>query len=569
MTARTAKFQRGAKQLEVKEPPSIDGRVPPHDLDAEAAVLSAIMLDPTALEKVISFLRPEHFYSESHKRIFEASVQLTAKGRPCDMVMVASWLKDRERIQQVGGMEYLARILNVAPAIVNVPHYARIIYEKWRVRQLIITCQRYTAEGYIDYGEASEFIAEMSSDIEAIAALKEGIEWRGSDSWLRVDDTADDEVSYVVEHLKIGRGRTAMLGGDSYTGKSVIACEIAICVAAGRNIFDLFHVNEPGPVRWLNYDQSPELAERRARRLCRAKGIDPAALKHPFEFGHFPDFHLDDDDAIQQLTSIVKGFKLCIFDALIGSVVRTQEKDEAIGRQLLKLMHVSHRTGCAFLVIHHTIKPQLEMPRKPKKGAPKPAPRDVSVMLRGNRAIFGACDSVFLLEATGDKKPVRVWHKKSPQDGITLDHFYLEFEDVRKPDPDPLDLPACDAYAALVAKKPKAVARWGLRVNHREREQVEQREVETKEKPAEVLAAEQKAKDEAFAAKCDAIVELLKKLPGGPSTNELHEKGPLKKKQTLLLVLKDLADRKVIKDEGERNPDGTRKKGKESVWRLV
>src|SRR6266581_3978648 len=51
-----------------------EARVPPHDLDAEAAVLSAIMIDGAALDKVLEFLKPEHFYSEAHRRIYEACI---------------------------------------------------------------------------------------------------------------------------------------------------------------------------------------------------------------------------------------------------------------------------------------------------------------------------------------------------------------------------------------------------------------------------------------------------------------------------------------------------------------
>ena len=83
---------------------AVEGRVPPHDLDAEGAVISAVMVDPGALDKVNEFLKPEHFYSEAHRRIFEACVELSSTGRPVDVVQVATWLRDRERLAQVGGM---------------------------------------------------------------------------------------------------------------------------------------------------------------------------------------------------------------------------------------------------------------------------------------------------------------------------------------------------------------------------------------------------------------------------------------------------------------------------------
>jgi replicative DNA helicase len=160
-------------KAEVYEPPTVDGRVPPHDLDAEAAVLSAILIDAGALDRVLEFLKPDHFYSEAHRRIYEASIELRAVGQPVDVVQVGTWLKNRERIAQIGGMAYLTEILNAAPAVANVAAYGKTIHEKWRVRQLIATCQRVSATGYIDYGEAQAFIDDAEQSIYELARTSE------------------------------------------------------------------------------------------------------------------------------------------------------------------------------------------------------------------------------------------------------------------------------------------------------------------------------------------------------------------------------------------------------------
>jgi replicative DNA helicase len=156
-----------------RTPPVVDGRVPPHDLDAEAAVLSATMIDPSAMDRIVEFLRPEHFYSEAHRRIFEAALELKQSGQPVDIVQVGTWLKNRERIAQIGGMGYLTELLNAAPVVSNIAAYGRTIHEKWRIRQLIATCQRVAAEGYIDYGEAQNFIDGAEQAIYELARTRE------------------------------------------------------------------------------------------------------------------------------------------------------------------------------------------------------------------------------------------------------------------------------------------------------------------------------------------------------------------------------------------------------------
>lgn len=90
-----------------------EGVLPPFDLDAEAAVLSAVMITGrpgdfdrslVAIRAVKSFLKAEHFYSEAHRRIFEGALAIHESGEPVDIMTVGSWLKNRNRIAQVGGM---------------------------------------------------------------------------------------------------------------------------------------------------------------------------------------------------------------------------------------------------------------------------------------------------------------------------------------------------------------------------------------------------------------------------------------------------------------------------------
>jgi len=149
------------------------GRVPPHDLDTEAAVLSAILLSSDSFDQVGDVLRIEHFYSDANRRIYEAIVDLQTTNRPVDVVSVATWLRDREMLQQVGGTPYLAQLTDAIPAVAHVGAHARVVREKWRVRQLIATCQRFAAEGYGSVGEVQQFIDSAEQAIFDIARVPE------------------------------------------------------------------------------------------------------------------------------------------------------------------------------------------------------------------------------------------------------------------------------------------------------------------------------------------------------------------------------------------------------------
>lgn len=136
---------------------AIAGLLPPYDFDAEAAVLSAVTLDPSAMPKVIDFLRAEHFYPEAHRRIFEACVDLYRTKIPIDISNVHSWLLARgtgreNRLAQVGGTGYLTEMLLASPVVANVRSHAVMVHDAWRRRKVILACQRIVAEGYVGPG---------------------------------------------------------------------------------------------------------------------------------------------------------------------------------------------------------------------------------------------------------------------------------------------------------------------------------------------------------------------------------------------------------------------------------
>ena len=142
--------------------PSTEHRVPPHDLAAEAAVLSA-SISGEQIVRMATIVQPEDFYSEAYRRIFEACVRLHESGARLDPVVVGTWLRDRGRFEQVGGWEVITEVLNAAPCVVNAVAYARTVRVKSRKRATIVAAQRIAAEGYApDGGDDVEYLARSS-----------------------------------------------------------------------------------------------------------------------------------------------------------------------------------------------------------------------------------------------------------------------------------------------------------------------------------------------------------------------------------------------------------------------
>jgi replicative DNA helicase len=139
-------------------------------MNAEAAVISAVLLDPAALPRVIDFLHPEHMFSEAHRRIIEASVGVYRKGDPVDAQTVASWLHAQNRLVQVGGIPYITEILDSSPAVANVRAHAVAVHDMWRRRQLIEACDRIAANGRIAVGDVQSWCEDAIRALAKIGA---------------------------------------------------------------------------------------------------------------------------------------------------------------------------------------------------------------------------------------------------------------------------------------------------------------------------------------------------------------------------------------------------------------
>lgn len=149
------------------------GQPPAHDLDAERAVLSAVLLDGAALARVADFLSPEMFFSDAHRRIFAASLEVRDAGQPVDEQTVASRLREQQRLSQVGGIGYLADVIQASPAVQNVRAHAETVHERWRVRAVQALAWRVAAQGYVAE-DAQVYADELAAASSALARRRPG-----------------------------------------------------------------------------------------------------------------------------------------------------------------------------------------------------------------------------------------------------------------------------------------------------------------------------------------------------------------------------------------------------------
>jgi len=147
-------------------------RVPPQHLEAEQAVLGAILLDSVAIVNVMEMLRPEDFYRQAHQYIFEAMLDLNNENEPIDLITLATKLQENQRLGDVGGIQYLTELASAVPTAANVSYYAKIVEEKSLLRRLIRTATEIVANGYAGADDVGELLSKAEARILEISNRK-------------------------------------------------------------------------------------------------------------------------------------------------------------------------------------------------------------------------------------------------------------------------------------------------------------------------------------------------------------------------------------------------------------
>lgn len=125
-----------------------DLRVPPNSVEAERAVLGSILLRPEGFLEVANVLEPQDFYREAHAAIYQSMQALFNKGDPIDVVTVTNHLKEKNRLEAVGGLDYLVGLTDTILTSLGTTHYAQIVKEMSFRRRLIEKCYRILEEAY-------------------------------------------------------------------------------------------------------------------------------------------------------------------------------------------------------------------------------------------------------------------------------------------------------------------------------------------------------------------------------------------------------------------------------------
>ena len=141
------------------------GKIPPHDIDAEQAILGSMLTDQDAVIDAMEVLKPEDFYREDNKYIYQSIINLYNRGEPIDIITVKAELTSMQKFEAVGGIEYLATLPDKVPLVANADKYIKIVEEKSILRQLIKAANEIQSLGYAQNEEIDNIVDQSENMI--------------------------------------------------------------------------------------------------------------------------------------------------------------------------------------------------------------------------------------------------------------------------------------------------------------------------------------------------------------------------------------------------------------------
>jgi replicative DNA helicase len=259
----------------------VAGRTMPQSLEAEAAVLGSMLLDPECIGLVVQKIKSEAFYRLEHQMMFDAIVALwEKKGENFDLVLLRDELKKRGHLEEVGGPQYLERIANAVPSSANVEHYLQIVKEKQMLRELIVAAGEVMTDAFESSGDVGDKLDKAEQRIFNVTQKKiTGSATAIKDLLTQAFEAIDKREGHHVTGIATGfaelddltcglqNGEMIVIAGRPSMGKTSFAMNIAEHIGADNNI----------PVALFSLEMSKQqFAE---RMLCSRSMIDSQLVR--------------------------------------------------------------------------------------------------------------------------------------------------------------------------------------------------------------------------------------------------------------------------------------------------
>jgi len=232
-------------------PAELKDKVPPHNSEAEQAVLGAILIDPDSVPAILKYLRPEDFYVNANKAVFAGVVSLYEKGEKADLITLTDELKSMGTLDQAGGPAYVAGLTSVTPSSANVEYYARIVQETSIRRSLIKLSGELSSKAHDESTESGLVLDEAQARIFDITQNRQAVSYKSvkellPDTIKTIESLFKNKNAYTgvpsglddLDSMTSGfqNSELVIIGARPSVGKTALALSMASNIAVKKGI---------------------------------------------------------------------------------------------------------------------------------------------------------------------------------------------------------------------------------------------------------------------------------------------------------------------------------------------
>jgi hypothetical protein len=233
----------------------------PQNVEAERSILGAILLDNNAINPAIEKLKPEDFFHNHHRRIYQQMIALGESQQAIDLVTLTEQLQRSGELESVGGAAYVSQLMDGVPHITNVEHYARIVKEKALLRGLIHAARTIQQQALEAEDDADAILDRAEDLLGPLKGVSTG--WKGR--FHTIEELPDGEPQTPICGI-LPEGVT-FIGGSSGVGKTWFALAMARALIQKGKFLGVWDVKESMNVLYLCPEMNARTFGRRAKRF--------------------------------------------------------------------------------------------------------------------------------------------------------------------------------------------------------------------------------------------------------------------------------------------------------------
>ena len=336
-------------------------RVPPQNVDAERAVLGAIIsedIGSDAIAKVIEILcngngngnGADAFYKESHQRIYKAIVNLYDRNEPIDLLTLTDELQRTNELAKVGDVYYLDEMIDSVPVATNIEYYAEIIKEEYVRRSIIHKIAKIYNSAFdpaVDTNLIIDEIANIQSAQEAISPKTKSIE--NAVQFLAREKT---QTPYIIEGILPSSGFTT-IAGFTGMGKSSLAMQMMLSILAGLPFLNTFQIApEEYHILYLNLENSEYTIDRLLKSQLTEFKINEAQLANLY-LPSCMAMSIDNRNDVRQISKWITDYhiNIVVIDPILDAFTGDQN-DLTVVRSMIKTFREIDSNIC-WVLLHH------------------------------------------------------------------------------------------------------------------------------------------------------------------------------------------------------------------------